>query len=601
MPELAILGPSGDKRHLSLGAGEYVLGRDPNAAITLKASKVSRRHARIWTEGGHYWLEDLGSANGTFCGGKRLSGRLALEDGVEFEIAGFRLTFRGDAATSLSLIGLTSPCTGGRFPLSGGENDVGRADSCTITLRDPSVSRQHAMLTLVAGNVTVRDLGSSNGTFVNGKRVDSAVLRLRDKVRFGKVEVRLVDPASERPRRRRLGHLSPEAYIAFAAAPVVVLALLYAMSGRAKGAMTQYEESLTIRLAAAAELENKEEWEPASRAYQAVLDDDPINTQARRGLEKAELNRKHKLILQAAERDLAAGAAEDALSRLVGVPNDALYGERAVLLAQRARALLAKKALDTAQAACTKGDYRVCHREVVQHLENDPTSSAGTALVAEAEHALRVRGIAFTPWQGNQTSPTTTAALRARYTDTALRDVVVRYTAGELAAALKGAKALRRKEGAEAVAAQIAQVQELQDKAKQAAGASDHRAAASLLQQALDIDAQLVPAAYPNVMRSQLGRRAAIHLYALGEEASNRGSWHEAFAHWQAAVRAAPHDELAHAGVLRLERRAEEILAGIGKSPSAAECARLDEVLSTTLPDTESNKRAAQLKKDCKP
>ena len=48
---------------------------------------------------------------------------------------------------------------------------VGRSRNCDVPIKDPSVSRRHAELTPGGGKIVVRDLGSSNGTFVNGRRV----------------------------------------------------------------------------------------------------------------------------------------------------------------------------------------------------------------------------------------------------------------------------------------------------------------------------------------------------------------------------------------------------------------------------------------------
>jgi hypothetical protein len=62
---------------------------------------------------------------------------------------------------------------------------VGRVGA-DIVLRDPEVSRRHAIFHEVGGGLGVEDLGSSNGTFVNGGRIDSVtVLSEGDALRFG--------------------------------------------------------------------------------------------------------------------------------------------------------------------------------------------------------------------------------------------------------------------------------------------------------------------------------------------------------------------------------------------------------------------------------
>jgi hypothetical protein len=78
--------------------------------------------------------------------------------------------------------------TDGRYPVSR-ELRVGRSRESDIFLVDPSVSRMHATLELHGNNVVVRDAGSTNGTFVNGERVQVRTLQPGDRVAFGKTEM----------------------------------------------------------------------------------------------------------------------------------------------------------------------------------------------------------------------------------------------------------------------------------------------------------------------------------------------------------------------------------------------------------------------------
>ncbi|HEX6314225.1 MAG TPA: FHA domain-containing protein, partial [Gemmatimonadaceae bacterium] len=64
---------------------------------------------------------------------------------------------------------------------------LGRALSSDLPVLDPTVSRRHAELTIEPNSVQVRDLGSSNGTFVNGSRINASALRVGDRVVFGKI------------------------------------------------------------------------------------------------------------------------------------------------------------------------------------------------------------------------------------------------------------------------------------------------------------------------------------------------------------------------------------------------------------------------------
>lgn len=68
---------------------------------------------------------------------------------------------------------------------------VGRDSGCEIFLVDPSVSRNHATLEPSDGELIVRDAGSTNGTFVNGERVQLRAVRPGDVVAFGKTLMRV--------------------------------------------------------------------------------------------------------------------------------------------------------------------------------------------------------------------------------------------------------------------------------------------------------------------------------------------------------------------------------------------------------------------------
>lgn len=74
---------------------------------------------------------------------------------------------------------------------------IGRAPENLIRLEDISVSGRHAQIVVIAENCYLKDVGSTNGTLVNGQPVTEVQLRAGDRVRFGKVEsVFEVDPAS---------------------------------------------------------------------------------------------------------------------------------------------------------------------------------------------------------------------------------------------------------------------------------------------------------------------------------------------------------------------------------------------------------------------
>ncbi len=69
--------------------------------------------------------------------------------------------------------------------LKGSSMVVGRVSSCDICLTDSNVSREHAQFVAVQEGWAIQDLGSTNGTFVNGKQVKKALLNNGDSIRIG--------------------------------------------------------------------------------------------------------------------------------------------------------------------------------------------------------------------------------------------------------------------------------------------------------------------------------------------------------------------------------------------------------------------------------
>jgi pSer/pThr/pTyr-binding forkhead associated (FHA) protein len=72
------------------------------------------------------------------------------------------------------------------FPIDAPEFLIGRATDCNLRLSGSAISRHHCIIRLGADEITLVDLGSSNGSFVNGRRVVSqAALHSGDVLRLG--------------------------------------------------------------------------------------------------------------------------------------------------------------------------------------------------------------------------------------------------------------------------------------------------------------------------------------------------------------------------------------------------------------------------------
>lgn len=244
MPTLVIKNPDGTEQEQDF-ADQLTIGRAEGNDLILAEGGVSRKHARFFLEGEDLMVEDLGSANGTIVNGERIEGPTKLEPGAAIVLGDYEASIKtgskvrpkvdksqakpsGRATGQLkrpaalakaggegrstkvmpvvkpaagakrpsragsagpALRGLSGTVTGKSFPLSG-VMVVGRVAGVDVRVDDDSVSRRHAELEAKGSDVVLRDLGSANGTTVNGNPIaEDTTLAPGDIIQFGVVEM----------------------------------------------------------------------------------------------------------------------------------------------------------------------------------------------------------------------------------------------------------------------------------------------------------------------------------------------------------------------------------------------------------------------------
>src|SRR5574341_162260 len=96
-----------------------------------------------------------------------------------------------------ALVFIAGPNAGRRYKLGDGEYIIGRRSDCQIFVPDMRVSRQHARIIRDSGRWQLEDLGSNNGTFVNGNRVQNAELRHDDEIQIAQNRIRVELPEGQ--------------------------------------------------------------------------------------------------------------------------------------------------------------------------------------------------------------------------------------------------------------------------------------------------------------------------------------------------------------------------------------------------------------------
>jgi pSer/pThr/pTyr-binding forkhead associated (FHA) protein len=94
------------------------------------------------------------------------------------------------------LVVIRGPNAGARYLLDREATTVGRHPDCEIFLHDVTVSRRHSEFRRAGKDFVLHDLGSLNGTYVNGDRVDEQTLNSGDEVQIGRFKLLYLDSAS---------------------------------------------------------------------------------------------------------------------------------------------------------------------------------------------------------------------------------------------------------------------------------------------------------------------------------------------------------------------------------------------------------------------
>jgi hypothetical protein len=89
------------------------------------------------------------------------------------------------------LVVLSEGLTGTTCELQAEKTTIGRLDDNTFQITEPSVSSHHCEIIRRGNDIVVKDLGSTNGTFINGEKVGEATLKSGQILRLGQVEMRL--------------------------------------------------------------------------------------------------------------------------------------------------------------------------------------------------------------------------------------------------------------------------------------------------------------------------------------------------------------------------------------------------------------------------
>jgi predicted component of type VI protein secretion system len=117
------------------------------------------------------------------------------------------------------LVLLSAGLTGRTHELKGEKTTIGRVEDNMFQVAEPSVSSHHCEILLRGSDVIVRDLNSTNGTFINGEKVTESPLKPGQILRLGQIEMRLETDSGGAPAPAGAAASAPAPASAPAAAP----------------------------------------------------------------------------------------------------------------------------------------------------------------------------------------------------------------------------------------------------------------------------------------------------------------------------------------------------------------------------------------------
>ena len=310
----------------------FIIGRSSQCSLTLKDNMLSRQHCEITEAGGGYQVADKGSRNGIEVNGSPVTAPAALQEGDKIGVGPFELIFyasEGDVAgldeddedktrfagmddaasaakqlkqddadegeqvsadASYQLTVLNGPLKGSEWENWRADLVLGRSTENDVILPDDAASGRHARLHKdhQTGRMHLEDFGSSNGTFLNNRRVTgSKPLSSRDKIRIGTTMFQYVevDPVKQKAMRKKL---------MLATVAVVLIVVV--------GLVLKPEDKAAKYMERGNELLNSAKYADAIAMYNKVLEVAPNHRDAKAGISTAKSNAEAAEFLEQAKQ-----------------------------------------------------------------------------------------------------------------------------------------------------------------------------------------------------------------------------------------------------------------------------------------------------------
>jgi pSer/pThr/pTyr-binding forkhead associated (FHA) protein/tetratricopeptide (TPR) repeat protein len=637
MIKVTVTDSSGREREIEIGSDPKVLGRGEDSDIVLGSRSISRHHLRIWEDQGKVMVEDLTGGTGVTLEGEPVSGTFELEPGADMEAGVFVFHIPGARPTTSldgqalgekipvpTLVGTKGPTKGLEVVLQEGDNDVGRDPGLYLVIDDPSVSRQHARLTVEAGRFTLIDLRSSNGTFVNNRRIDQNNIHSGDLVRFGNLEFRFlygkaVSQDAARLKRKKLLMIGGGGLLGL----LLIVGVSMKMCSpkpvpKAKPGTTgptgpSIETQVEQLLRTADGLMEEGEWKAAIKELDQALDLHPICRECREKKTKVEEEIANKARFDQCVVDYDLNSWQKALDCFQKLPEGSYYEKKSKYKVSESINRLKRYHLGEGKGFYNANRYLEAHKHFVSYMALDRCDEqVFDKWLKKTEKKLKAsyitKGWAPQEWNcetrkvaGETLDPI--EEIKSRYRDSKLSSAMELYFKGKVDTAiheLQKIAGLDRDQGRVESAKEL--IRDLRVvKGKYADGISrllrgNLKQAREQFDQAMVIDAKIMPKGVISFYRDDIGKQLAgkLHKEALG--LFNRRHYLEAFEIWTECLQRNPAATDCQTGMGLLDGVGEEALEFARRVEAQGNLKRVVEILKhvieITPEDRMSHKKA---------
>ncbi len=208
--------PHGEISDQTISDGLIDIGSSDDADIVIKDKGLADVHATLHVNGTEMHISINSEARLVSVNGKLVKGQKEVRPGdlviisqVHMKVLESQSEEKDDNRTRIRMAlpkfvlrGVSGAYFGKTFPLRG-VTVMGRHSECHICLNSEGISRKHAQITVDSDGLTIKDLDSSNGTYVNGEKIEELLLKVGDEVKLDDLRFLIQTPGMSGPEEKK--------------------------------------------------------------------------------------------------------------------------------------------------------------------------------------------------------------------------------------------------------------------------------------------------------------------------------------------------------------------------------------------------------------